>query len=758
VTGSGGGKAGSGIGRSDSRSGSRSGSRTSSSRNGRFRGGMDLGIDGLADGLGSDDDEIPPPGANTANQPSAANSLVYDGDASALHFRVNCSSRPEVYNIVTDVLRCWPYTPSNPAPTSVSASNSGSRGGSRSGSRSGSRAGGTSDRVAALSEALGASTAVRKSEPACGAGHGNGEGGFGGEAKGCEEVVPSGRWVEMPTGLGLGTTWNLLWTWSKPRINYETLLVWQRVNHYPKSRELTRKDLLKRNIGRYEALCAGSKSHAGAFDIMPRTFVLPHEYSKFIEAFYAEDRAMAKQKASTQAELASAQEAVDQAAEALARAKRAYDPKAVEAAEADVASASNRMSSAAAAAKLAMCPNYWILKPVGLSRGRGISMISDVGCVKYDTSTVVQQYLRQPLLLEGFKFDLRLYVLVTSFDPLEAWLYKEGFVRLSTRRYDTSIEKQDDLFVHLTNSSINKFNTDGQETVVSPGGTRRATGGLEGGGVEDEDGENALGGTKRSLGWLWRKLKSTGILSDDDDGRRCTVRGQATTTATGTAAATATATSQAEERRPSQAMLWQRISELVLKSLLCVEDEIPPQRNSFEVYGYDVLIDADLRPWLIEVNASPAMARDTPLDCRVKEAMIRDTIAVVDPVSFDRDALVNVLGRRRTGPLTSTGIPSAPPVETVDSAGGDGPPGEGESARASVPAATTPMAPVDAAYEEILHGHVPRRVGESPRFVGNYERLAPGTTVAQKCQKIKASICRTKHGAGRRVGGRAGPT
>ena len=63
--------------------------------------------------------------------------------------------------------------------------------------------------------------------------------------------------------------------------------------------------------------------------------------------------------------------------------------------------------------------NFWIMKPVGLSRGRGISLVRDVASLTYSQTSVVQRYVEDPLCLDGYKFDLRLYVLVTSFRPLE---------------------------------------------------------------------------------------------------------------------------------------------------------------------------------------------------------------------------------------------------------------------------------------------------------------------------------------------------
>lgn len=46
---------------------------------------------------------------------------------------------------------------------------------------------------------------------------------------------------------------------------------------------------------------------------------------------------------------------------------------------------------------------------------------------------MVQRYVPDPMVLDGYKFDLRLYVLVTSFHPLEAFVYGDGFARVSTQ-------------------------------------------------------------------------------------------------------------------------------------------------------------------------------------------------------------------------------------------------------------------------------------------------------------------------------------
>jgi tubulin polyglutamylase TTLL6/13 len=67
----------------------------------------------------------------------------------------------------------------------------------------------------------------------------------------------------------------------------------------------------------------------------------------------------------------------------------------------------------------------------------------------------VQKYLKKPFLIDGYKFDLRIYVLVTSSDPLKIFIYNEGLARFATERYSDSASVKD-LFMHLTNYAINK--------------------------------------------------------------------------------------------------------------------------------------------------------------------------------------------------------------------------------------------------------------------------------------------------------------
>lgn len=123
----------------------------------------------------------------------------------------------------------------------------------------------------------------------------------------------------------------------------------------------------------------------------------------------------------------------------------------------------------------------WICKPVGQSQGKGIFLfrvctfqmnsnfivnvveviryiivcLQKLSDLMYDTTTVVQKYIENPLLIGGYKFDLRLYVCVPSYHPLVIYLYKEGLARFATEKF--SLEHLADPFRHLTNFSLNKL-------------------------------------------------------------------------------------------------------------------------------------------------------------------------------------------------------------------------------------------------------------------------------------------------------------
>lgn len=323
----------------------------------------------------------------------------------------------------------------------------------------------------------------------------------------CEIVTTAldklGDWEEHPSGLGLKTTWNLLWTWSKPRVERKTLLAWQKVNHFQHAKALTRKDCLKKNVGKYLAM--GGRMRQAYECFVPKTFILPQEYVMFVQAYQARSASLG----------------------------------------ADAAS-----------------KNIWIMKPVALSRGRGISLVNDLSQVVYGEQVVIQEYIANPLLVDGYKFDLRLYVLVTSFNPLEAFFYEDGFMRVCTRLYQDG--DLSDLFVHLTNSSIQKDNAEAISASANP---------------INEAGGSETSGTKMTLEFLWKRLAAMG--ADVERVRR-------------------------------------DIDEVILKSLMCGEDHIPFQVNSFDLLGYDILLDEHFRPWLIEINSSPSMARENALDYQVR--------------------------------------------------------------------------------------------------------------------------------------------
>ncbi|XP_050664285.1 probable tubulin polyglutamylase TTLL2 [Leptidea sinapis] len=203
----------------------------------------------------------------------------------------------------------------------------------------------------------------------------------------------------------------------------------------------------------------------------------------------------------------------------------------------------------------------WIHKPVAQSQGRGIFLFRSVCEMRCGSPAVVQRYIERPLLIAGYKFDLRLYVCVPTYRPLTAYMYAEGLARFGTDKY--TLSDIHNPYRHLTNSSLNKT------------GPRYAE-------CKDRIGSGCK--------WTLKQVRRALI------GRW----------------------------GAAEWLVWQRIRAIVNLTLLAQSAGTPPARNCFEFYGFDILLDDSLKPWLIEVNLSPALAADCEADLAVKPPMLHE--------------------------------------------------------------------------------------------------------------------------------------
>ena len=219
----------------------------------------------------------------------------------------------------------------------------------------------------------------------------------------------------------------------------------------------------------------------------------------------------------------------------------------------------------------------WIMKPTSKARGICIFIVNKLSQIKKWANNkwasgsmrdnyVISRYLDNPLLIGGKKFDLRLYALVTSYRPLRVYMYREGFCRFSGARYSNDNANLDNMFMHLTNVSIQ---------------------------TKADDYNDKHGGK-----WSLRNF-------------RLYIEGQF-----------------GQERA---AQVFEDIERIILLSLKSVQSVVINDKHCFECYGYDVLVDDNLKSWLIEINASPSLSATTHSDRVMKHKLINDIFRVVVP-------------------------------------------------------------------------------------------------------------------------------
>ena len=223
----------------------------------------------------------------------------------------------------------------------------------------------------------------------------------------------------------------------------------------------------------------------------------------------------------------------------------------------------------------------YIVKPLASTHGKGVRILTDSTTVP--TKGILEKYIYNPHLINRRKYDMRIYVLVTGFRPLKIYIYDNGIIRFCSEKYTTDAEKLNNNYIHVTNYSVNKA-----LDILRKG-------------EQEIDFE---------VKWSLLALKGYFL-----------------------------------EKKINFEPIWKRIKDIVIKTILSVFDLSTPALKSFkltscnlfELYGFDIILDNQLNPWLLECNINPSLNCDMDVDTKVKSKLITDILNIIGLIPFTHD-------------------------------------------------------------------------------------------------------------------------
>ena len=233
--------------------------------------------------------------------------------------------------------------------------------------------------------------------------------------------------------------------------------------------------------------------------------------------------------------------------------------------------------------------DVWLLKPAKGLMAKGIKILDNYQDIKnYNYSQfLISKYVMNPLLINKKKFDMRAYILVTGMNPLKIYFYRDGYIKISVKDFNLNHESINDGCIHITTSDINIECFEGKEYKYDIN-------------IYDE----------KSHFWSYLNFE-----------RYCNKKGI------------------------NYTEIMEQMKDIFIKTFISLNSNFIKSikkrkfndRNLYQLYGLDLMVDINNKVYLLELNRNPSMRNGHGVCDYMYDNLITDILNIVGIIPFNHN-------------------------------------------------------------------------------------------------------------------------